>query len=416
MRILHILDHSIPLQSGYAFRTQAILECQREMGWETFHLTSPKHVLKACQKEMVEGWEFYRTTCANELLMHLPVIRELSLMAATRARINSVVREILPDIIHAHSPVLNAFPALSVGAHHNIPVVYELRALWEDAAVSHGTSKKGGLRYRLSKALESRALKRADAITTICDGLCGDIVSRGTPPEKVTVIPNAVNPSEFAASATRDDDLAATLGLADKFVLGFVGSFYAYEGLNLLLQTLPALRQSNPDIRVLLVGGGPEETHLKTLAAELGIADDVVFCGRVPHGEVGRYYGLIDILVYPRIPNRLTNLVTPLKPLEAMAQSKIVVASDVGGHKELIRDGETGFLFVAGSVRHLASTIIRVMGQRQSWPTQTARARRYVETERSWAKSVVRYQQVYATVLQAKLHSASSQVMGDTHH
>ncbi len=150
--------------------------------------------------------------------------------------------------------------------------------------------------------------------------------------------------------------------------MGFIGSFYAYEGLDLLLAALPQVTARIPDARVLLVGGGPQENELKALAAKLGIEDRVVFAGRVPHGEVQRYYGIVDVFAYPRKSMRLTELVTPLKPLEAMAQGRLLVASDVGGHRELIRDGETGVLFRAGDAASLADAIVRLLGQRDRWP------------------------------------------------
>ena len=169
MRILHVLDHSIPLHSGYSFRTLAILREQRAFGWETLHLTSPKHARNMGPEEEVEGWHFYRTAATPSLLSNIRVANELALMARTARRIEQIVREKRPDVIHAHSPVLNALPALRVGRRFGIPVLYELRALWEDAAVDHGTAREGGIRYRLSRALESYALRRVDAVTTICE-------------------------------------------------------------------------------------------------------------------------------------------------------------------------------------------------------------------------------------------------------
>ena len=250
---------------------------------------------------------------------------------------------------------------MRVGRRLGIPVVYEVRAFWEDAAVDHGTSREWGIRYRLTRGLESYALKRVNAITTICEGLRGDILGRGIAPEKVTVIPNAVNIENFSMGQTPDLQLAQNLGLDGKILLGFIGSFYAYEGLAVLLRALPKMLAVNPDIRVLLVGGGPQEKELKALAAQLRLEDKVIFTGRVPHDQVQRYYNLIDILIYPRLPMRLTDLVTPLKPLEAMAQGRLVVASDVGGHLELIQDGKTGILFKAGDPDALASKVLDLL-------------------------------------------------------
>jgi PEP-CTERM/exosortase A-associated glycosyltransferase len=399
LRILHILDHSLPLHSGYVFRTLSILREQRRLGWETFHLTSPKQRGAEDWDEMVDGWHFYRTLLGPESGPNLAGLGYLRLMNATAKRIAEVAAEVKPDLIHAHSPVLNALPAIRVGRQLGLPVVYEVRAFWEDAAVDHGTTTEGSLRYRVSRWLETRALRRASHVTTICEGLRSDIVARGIPAEKVTVIPNAVDVDSFSYLSPPDETLRRALGLGGATVLGFAGSFYAYEGLDLLIAALPQLLAKHPTLRVLLVGGGSEEAKLNAQAAALGVCDRVLFTGRVPHSEVQRYYSLIDVLVYARKSMRLTDLVTPLKPLEAMAQGRLLVASDVGGHRELIRDGETGQLFRAGDVAALAAAVDTLLGRQDDWPRIRAAGRAFVERERTWAASVHGYLTVYGRAL-----------------
>jgi PEP-CTERM/exosortase A-associated glycosyltransferase len=277
-------------------------------------------------------------------------------------------------------------------------VVYEVRAFWEDAAVDHGTTTEGSLRYRLTRAMETHALKRAAQVFTICEGLRRDIVGRGIRPERVTVIPNAVDIESFAARGQPDAALKQGLGLAGSTVIGFIGSFYAYEGLDLLIDALPILLERRADARLLLVGGGAQEGALKAQAQRLGVADKVVFTGRVAHDEVQRYYDLVDVLAYPRRSMRLTELVTPLKPLEAMAQERLLVASDVGGHRELITEGKTGRLFPAGSVRGLVDALVTTLENPAEWPRQRAAARRFVERERSWPRSVEGYAGPYESL------------------
>ena len=395
MRVLHVLDHSIPLHSGYTFRTLAILREQRRLGWETLQLTTPKQGSGSTLEETIEDLKFYRTASA-------PSTGLVSQMWYTAARIAQVLQQDRPDLIHAHSPVLSALPSLWAGRRSRVPVVYEMRASWEDAAVDHGSTTEGSLRYRASRALESFALHQADQITTICEGLRGDIVSRGIAADRITVIPNAVDVTAFNFNAEPDVALRRQLGLDGATVLGFAGSFYGYEGLNLLLEAARQMLPRHPTLRVLLLGGGPREEDLKRQAADIGIADRVVFVGRVPHKDVQRYYDLIDILAYPRLPIRLTELVTPLKPLEAMAQGRMFVASDVGGHRELVRHGETGFLFKAGDAAALARAIEDVLAQRSLWPQIRAQARRFVEVERTWAASVARYGEVYRRALASR--------------
>ena len=392
MKILHVLDHSIPLHSGYSFRTLSILREQRMLGWETVHLTTPKQGPTKIESEDIDGLTFYRTSSEKGVGL-------LAQMRLTAQRLRKVIQQTQPDIIHAHSPVLNALPSLWDGWQLGLPVVYEMRASWEDAAVDHGTTVEGSLRYKISRALETFALKRADHITTICEGLRSDILSRGIPADRITVVPNAVDAKSFRFGVEADPALRQLLGLNGATVLGFAGSFYGYEGLELLLEAARRLLPKHPDLRVLLVGGGPQEAALKAQAQSNGLQDRVIFTGRVPHADVQRYYELIDVLAYPRLPIRLTELVTPLKPLEAMAQGRIFVASDVGGHRELIRHGETGFLFPAGDAGALETAIDTVLANRDMWPRVKAQARQFVEQERTWTTSVSRYAAVYAAVL-----------------
>src|SRR6476661_2247201 len=250
MRILHILDHSLPLHSGYTFRTLAILREQRARGWETVHLTSPKQGTKAAQED-VDGWHFHRTTPQPSWRSAVPVLRELAMMRATARRIEEVARLCRPDVIHAHSPVLNALPALQVGKRLGIPVVYEVRAFWEDAAVDHGTASEWGIRYRLTRGLETSALKRVAHVTTICEGLRAELVARGLPEDKITVIPNAVDAEGFRFGEPADEALRQSLGWAEARIVGFIGYFYAYEGLDLLIEALPAVLRDIPQARIL---------------------------------------------------------------------------------------------------------------------------------------------------------------------
>ena len=395
MRVLHVLDHSIPLHSGYTFRTRSILREQRALGWETFHVTGSKQNSGDMREETVDGLHFYRTPSAAGALARLPVLNQKQVIDGLVRRLSEIIPQIKPDVLHAHSPSLNAIAALKAGKKFGIPVVYEVRAFWEDAAVDHGTSTEGGLRYRLTRALETHALRQADAVTTICEGLRRDIVARGIPADKITVIPNAVDIDKFAVGGVADQDLKTKLGLQGARLIGFIGSFYAYEGLDILLRAVPALTAERPDLRVLLVGGGPEDARLRQLAKDLNIVDKVVFTGRVPHEQVQMYYDLLDVLVYPRLSMRLTDLVTPLKPLEAMAQGRVLAASDVGGHKELIVDGKTGVLFKADDPQALAVKVGGLIDAQAEWPALRAAGREFVESERNWKASVGRYKSIY---------------------
>ncbi len=392
MRILHVLDHGLPLQSGYTFRTRAILTAQQARGWQVAAVTGARQGESAAACEMIDGLTFHRTPLPPALPSPL---REVAEIAALARRVDAAVSTFRPDILHAHSPVLGALAALRVARKRRLPLVYEIRAFWEDAAVGNGTAREGSLRYRATRALESWVVARADAVVVICEGLRGDLIARGVDPGKIVVSPNGVDLTVFGAAPPRDEALAAELGLEDAETIGFIGSFYDYEGLDDLIAAMPALVAARPRARLLLVGGGPMEAVLREQAAASPVAGRIRFTGRVPHTQVERYYGLVDVLAYPRKRMRLTDLVTPLKPLEAMAQGRLVAASDVGGHRELIRDGDTGTLFAPDRPPALAAALADLLADRSGWDARRARARAFVEAERNWASNISRYWPIY---------------------
>ncbi len=395
-RILHVLDHSLPMHSGYTFRTRAILKAQRALGWEVLGVTGRRHTAEGPAIEECDDLRFVRTSGKSRIP---GPFRELADIHAQSRTIEAAVREFRPDVIHVHSPVLNALAAQRVAARHNIPLLYEIRAFWEDASVGNGTGREGSLRYRLTRWLETRAVRKADAVAVICEGLRRDLVARGIRPAKIMVSPNGVDLDLFGNPGPRDDALAEELGLAGADVVGFIGSFYDYEGLDDLIAAMPALMERRPNAHLLLVGGGPMEAALKAQAAASPAAPRIHFVGRVPHDAVERYYGLIDILAYPRKAMRLTELVTPLKPLEAMAQGRLVAASSVGGHRELIHDGITGSLFAPDSPPAIAESLGRLFGNRAGWAERRSTARDFVAAKRDWASNIARYQPVYQRLL-----------------
>ena len=399
MQILHVLDHSLPLHSGYTFRTRAILKAQVARGWQVMGITGRRHTAEGTDPETVDGLTFARTAQGRALPSPFSELVEVNAFSRTIAE---AIESFRPDIVHAHSPVLNALAALNAVKAWSIPLVYEVRAFWEDAAVGNGTGREGDARYRLTRALETWACRRADAVAVICEGLRGDLVARGIAAEKITVSPNGVDLTLFGTPRAPDPALAATLGLSGADVIGYIGSLYDYEGVDDLIAAMSALVAARPTAKLLLVGGGPMEAALRAQAAASRVADRIVFAGRVPHDRVEDYYALIDVLAYPRKRMRLTELVTPLKPLEAMAQRRLVAASDVGGHRELIVDGETGTLFAAGDPAALAAALAALLADRTGWEARRNRARAFVEAERNWSSNIARYEPVYQRLVEAR--------------
>jgi PEP-CTERM/exosortase A-associated glycosyltransferase len=392
-RVLHVLDHSLPLHSGYTFRTRAIMTAQAASGLEVRGITGLRHSADGPIAEVADGLLFHRTPGS---VSGAPGMREWREIARLAEQIEKLAADWRPDVIHAHSPALCGHAAIRAGRALGIPVVYEIRAFWEDAAVGNGTGREGSVKYRLTRALEDRVVSETDAVFTICHGLRDDLVRRGHSEGKIGLSPNGVDFALFGDPAPRDQSLASELGLGAVPVVAFIGSFYDYEGLDDLIAALPALRVRHPGASLLLVGGGPMDEALRRQAAAL---DDIHFTGRVPHGEVERYYALADVLAYPRKASRLTELVTPLKPLEAMAQGRIVAASDVGGHRELIVDGVTGALFPPDDPIACAEALADLIDARVDWPAMRERARLHVSAKHDWARNIRRYQDVYHHLL-----------------
>jgi PEP-CTERM/exosortase A-associated glycosyltransferase len=400
LKILHILDHSLPLHSGYTFRTRSILEDQVRRGWAPVALTSPKHESSwkgpSEQMEEIGGFRFYRTGPLHSA-SGLPGA-EFRLMRSLAKRIEEVAKIEKPALLHAHSPVLNVLPALWVGRKLGIPVVYEIRAFWEDAAVDHGTYSEHSWKYRIVRSIETWACRRADQVAVLCNGIKNDLIQRGIPEEKLTVVSNGINPDDFH-KLDPDERLAASLGTTGKKVLGFVGSFYRYEGLDLLVKAFAKLCETRDDIVLLLVGGGEMEKELREQVDKTTLQDKVIIPGRFPHETIPGIYSVIDILVYPRYSMRLTELVTPLKPLEAMAMSKPLAASDIGGHRELIRHEVTGLLFTPGDVSSLVETLQRLLDDAGLRKKLAMQENDWVRQNHTWSKTTAVYSSIYARAL-----------------
>jgi glycogen synthase len=249
MRILHVLDHSLPLHSGYTFRTRAIMRAQQALGWQVAGVTGVRQGASNAMLETVDNLMFHRTPPVGKLPGPLSELNEVRGFAN---KIDTVVDAFGPDVIHAHSPVLGALAALRVAHRHKLPMIYEIRAFWEDAAVGNGTGTEGSIRFRMTRALETWAVQQADAVAVICEGLRSDLITRGIDPGKIMVSPNGVDMKMFGDPRPRDAALATKLGLNGGDVVGFIGSFYDYEGIDDLIAAMPALMAVRPGAYLLL--------------------------------------------------------------------------------------------------------------------------------------------------------------------
>jgi PEP-CTERM/exosortase A-associated glycosyltransferase len=402
LKILHVLDHSLPLHSGYTFRSQSIFRTQRKRGWQAVVVTSPKHEESwkgpRNEHEEIGGTSYYRT--GDVVGGRVPLLAEHRLMAALERRLHEAIAVERPDIIHAHSPILNVLPALRAARATRIPVVYEIRAFWEDAAVDHGSYGAHSWKYALLRAAETRACHRVAQVAVLCQGLRDDLIARGLPGDKLSIVANGIDADDFSP-AVPDAQLREKYHLAGKSIIGFIGSFYRYEGLDLLVEAFARLAARRSEIVLLLAGGGEVAGELREQIKQLGIEDRVVMPGRIDHERIPGVYALMDVLAYPRRSMRLTELVTPLKPLEAMAMAKPLVASNIGGHRELISDGRTGLLFRPGDTAALAAAIASLLDDSELRRALGDRGWNWVRREHSWDKTTAIYSEIYARALRS---------------
>jgi len=393
MKVLHVLQHSLPTLSGYTVRADALLRAQQALGVDVVALTGAVEQ-SSIAEETVSGVRYRRTDRHGERLNGR--LREWRLYRLLKQRLREVVEEESPDLVHVHSPAYNALGSIGVAREYGLPCVYEVRATWEDAAVDRNKLRSGSAIYRLVQAIDNYAFRRAHAVVAICQGLRREIIARGVAPEKVLVVENGVEPERFTP-AERDGELARSLDLGSGPVFGFLGSLFRYEGIEDLLNAVPYVVAQVPGVQFLIVGGGEREQQVRELVGQWAGTNTVIYRQRVPHSEIGAYYSVVDCLVYPRRSNRLTELVTPLKPLEAMAMGKLVLASAVGGHRELIEDGRTGILYPPGDITALTDALCRAVKDRDGLRALATAGREYVLEQRDWRVIARKYNDVYET-------------------
>lgn len=406
MSVMHILHRSVPGTHGYAIRSREIVRNIRQKGIDQIVLTSPSQpplgTLDAEQSELIDGTRYFRTcnkifpptaevSDESPLKSSLRVLQNFS-MLKTAMRLAGRYR---PAVIHAHSPFTCGIVANVVGRLKGIPTIYEVRGIWEASHAGRGRFTESSLRYKAVHWLEDRAIKGAGVCCTICEGLANEIKSRGVSDDKIVVVPNGVDVKAFVPGPP-PAQLKMALGLEDSVTVGYIGYFFSYEALDLLVRAIDSLVGEFPRLRLLLVGGGESMPMLRELADHERLRGRIVFAGRVRYEEVMDYYRVCDFFVLPRKETPETRLVTPLKPLEIMAMGKTVLASDIGGHRELIVPGLNGLLFKSGDLPDLTDKC-RLLLQNQELRHEIGqRSRKWVEDNRDWSVLADRYISLYS--------------------
>jgi glycosyltransferase involved in cell wall biosynthesis len=401
--ILHIVTDALPSTSaGYTIRTQEIAVAQRAA--DSAPRLDPHVVTRIGFPVTAGAIDGRRLVTVDGVPYHrlLPWVmpgRADTIAADGLKRAARLVTEVRPSVLHAASNYSNALIALALRDATHLPVVYEVRGFWEDTWLSrHSAGATGDLRhsdrYVRSRALETHCMQAADLVVTLGEAMRDEIVERGIDPANILIVPNGVS-QEFLRPLPDPTALKSQLGIEEgEYVVGLVSSLVAHEGIGTLLAAVKILGDRGVRTRALIVGDGPERGTLQRHAAQLGL--DAIFTGRVPMAKVRDYHAVLDVFVVPRTPDRVCQLVTPLKPVEAMASGLPVVVSGVRALGEIVQDEVTGLLFPPLDAEALADALQLLLGNPGLRRELGANAKQWVARDRTWEHNAARYRDAYA--------------------
>jgi glycosyltransferase involved in cell wall biosynthesis len=398
-RILHLVTDALPATSaGYTIRTREIVVAQRAAGLDP-------HVVTRCGYPVTAGKLDGRRLV---VLDDIPYHRLLPLVLPTRADkaadlgldlAAKLTSELRPAVLHAASNYANARIALALGRRYGLPVVYEVRGFWEDTWLSRypdAAELASSELYRANRDLETRSMLGADLVVTLGEAMRDEIVARGVPADKVLIVPNAVS-QEFLKPLPDATALRAELRIgAEEYVVGVITSLVPHEGIGTLLEATRLLADRGVPVRALIVGDGPERAALQRQAAVAGLGETVIFTGRVAAARVREFHALLDVFVVPRTRDRVCQLVTPLKPVEAMASGLCVVTSEVKALTEIIKPEVTGALTIPQDPVSLADRLEFLFYSPDIRKKLGNSAREWVARDRTWAHHAARYKDAYA--------------------
>ncbi len=391
-RVISVLGQSLPLRSGgYATRSHGVLTALAARGWDMSAVTRlgfPYDLWRSTDDE--------RPVAASDIVDGIRYDRLLPDGAAEYRRhplhsyVDRFADELMalaepqqPALLHASSLYDVGLAGLTAARRMGVPFVYEMRGLKQLLEAARVPAFAGSEKEMVLDELEATVARESDQVLVITDALGKEMARHGVDPERIRVVPNGVHVDRFTPRP-RDPGLESQLGLARRTVIGYVGGLVHYEGLELLLEAVADLPDRSA-FHVLIVGDGAHERATRNCAERLGLGPDILtFTGRVPHHDVERYLSLIDITPFPRLPLRVCELISPIKPFESMAMAKAVVASDVAALQEIITDGTTGRLFRKGD----ANDLRRVLGELIASPEDRQKlgenARSWVRANRDW--------------------------------
>ena len=395
-RVLHVVTNALPERTaGYTVRTHRIAAAQRAAGLDA-HVVTRLGFPVAQGRPDVRRVRRYEGVPYHRLVPWWPRRDPARALAAGARHLALLVRDLRPSVLHAATDHHNGQVALAAGARYGVPVVYEVRGFLEESWLAHDPARRrDDPRFTAARDLETRCMRGADLVVTLGAAMREEIIARGVAADRVVIVPNAVD-DEFLTPLPDRAPLRAAYGFGDdELVVGTTGSFFRFEGLDVLIDAVADLRACGVPVRALLVGDGPERAALQRRARERGAADVTYFTGRVPAGQIRQYHAILDVFVVPRRDERVCQLVTPLKPIEAMAGGLPVIASDVKALREICEPRMTATLIPPEDSDALAKCLAKLAYAPERDREASRRARRANSRENTWAANARRYRSAY---------------------
>lgn len=397
---LHLLTSSVPhTPSGYAVRSHAVLRAQAHAGVRVVAATRlgyPVAVgrLTARRRDVVDGVPYDRL---------LPLSQPRDVVdrgARTVEALRPLAAAFGPTVLHTTTPYGNGQVTAALAAELGVPWVYEVRGLLEHTWVAGRPDQAArdraaaSERFALLRAQEAAVATSADHVVALSGTLRDDLVARGVPRERITVVPNGVDGRLLTLPDPGPEAARRSLGLPGAgYWVGTVSSIVGYEGLGTLVDAVALLRARGLDVRACVVGDGVALPGLRRHAAAAGVADAVLLPGRVPASASARWHRALDAFVVPRRDLDVCRRVTPLKPVEAMALGRPVVASDLPALAEVLPDG-AGLLVPPDDAAALAEAIAGLRSDPGA-AARLTRAGRAVAAGRTWGRVGAAYRGLY---------------------
>ena len=415
--VIYHASQSMPhTSSGYAIRTHGLVSSLKKKGYSVDVLLRNGYPLDRSDfkggtvhpiEEIEDVFYHFSHTNPNDstLINYQEVYNFNQLQNYETQAINSIIsaaKKINPIAIHSASNFVVGLAGVKAAKTLGIPSIYEIRGFWHLTQSTKKEGYEGSDHYTLSERFEIEVAKESDYVFTITNALKEILVDSGVEESKISVLPNAVDISKFNLNP-KDRKLEKELGFEGKVVIGYIGSFVNYEGLDLLLEACAILKERHGDIfRLLLVGDGDMMQLLRRTARFLQLEEIIVFTGRIPHEEVQQYYSLIDIAPLPRKGLRVCELVSPLKPFEAMGSGKVLITSSVQALAEIVEDGVTGLIFEKDNSEDLAAKLEIAILDEDLRIAIGENANKWVTENHSWDVISERVTKVYDEIMEMR--------------